>query len=567
MKSLIIAAISTLFALPLSAQEGLTLYQPFGSTTTVLVDDGGTVVHNWLGTATPALSVYLLPDGDLLRSIGTQGFGGGAGVGFERLSYDGVIEWQYSLSTATLTPHHDLTALPNGNVLLVIWEEVGPAAAIAAGRNPANLGNGFRPDTIFEIEQTGPTSGAVVWEWHSFDHLVQDFDPSLPNYGVVADHPERIDINYGGNNDWLHVNGIDYNANFDQIALAVPHFDEIWIIDHSTSTAEAASSTGGTSGKGGDLLYRWGNPEAYGRGTAADRVFYFIHDVQWIEDGRPGAGNLTVFNNGRSRPVGGDWSSADEWTPPVDALGNYSLSPGAAFGPSELTWTYSDIGNFFSHIMGGVERLENGNTLIVEGTSSHLFEVDEGGTIVWTHINTDGTPPWVFKARRYADCDTNLVADNHDIATGAGSDGNGNGVLDSCESPSNYCNAVANSTGQPARMGWSGSTSLAMNNLGLSVSNCPSNAFGLFAFSPNQGRSSVGDGILCIDSPVIRLSPVLQTTGSGIAQFTLDNQDLPASAPILTAGATWNFVFWFRDSAGGPAGFNFSDGLSVLFTE
>lgn len=560
------AVAASLLVQPSVAQDGLTLFQPFGSTTTFLVDDAGAVANSWAGTATPAISVYLLPDGDLLRTRNPLSAGGGAGAGFERVSYDGVVEWQYTLSTQTLTPHHDAVALPNGNILLVIWEEVGGAAAIAAGRDPSSIGAQFTPDTIYEIAQTGPSSGAVVWEWRSFDHLVQDYDASLPNFDVIADRPERIDINYGGTADWLHVNGIDYNAEFDQIALSVPHFDEIWIIDHSTTSAEAAGSTGGAYGKGGDLLYRWGNPEAYGRGTAADRVFYFIHDVQWIDEGLPGAGNLTVFNNGRARATG-DWSSADEWTPPVDSAGNYSLSPGAAYGPSALTWTYSDPGNFFTAIMGGAERLPNGNTLITEATSSRVFEVTDLGAIVWTYINTVGGPPWIFKARRYADCDANSVADAHDIAIGAGSDVNGNGVLDTCEGPTSYCSAVANSTGLPASMGWSGSPSLAANDFGLSVGDCPGNAFGLFAFSPNQGSTAAGDGVLCIASPFVRLSPVLQTTAMGSTQYSMDNQSLPANSPALVAGTTWNFLFWYRDSAGGPAGFNFSDGLSVLFTQ
>ncbi|MGC8644373.1 MAG: hypothetical protein ACP5XB_31305, partial [Isosphaeraceae bacterium] len=57
----------------------------------------------------------------------------------------------------------------------------------------------------------------------------------------------------------------------DQILLSVHSFSEIWIIDHGTTTAEAATHKGGRSGKGGDLLYRWGNPQAYRAGTAADQ--------------------------------------------------------------------------------------------------------------------------------------------------------------------------------------------------------------------------------------------------------------------------------------------------------
>ena len=86
-----------------------------------------------------------------------------------------------------------------------------------------------------------------------------------------------MDINYLGNQptgvaDWMHANAVDYNEDLDQIMISAREFNEVWIIDHSTSTAEAASHSGGMYGKGGDLLYRWGNPEAYGRGDSTDRV-------------------------------------------------------------------------------------------------------------------------------------------------------------------------------------------------------------------------------------------------------------------------------------------------------
>ena len=120
----------------------------------------------------------------------------------------------------------------------------------------------------------GPAGGSIVWEWHLWDHLIQDYDPTKDNYGVVGDHPELIDVNYSlapfccpsGNADWTHTNAVDYNEQLDQIMLSVRNFSEIWVLDHSTTTAQAASHSGGRSGKGGDLLYRWGNPAAYRAG-------------------------------------------------------------------------------------------------------------------------------------------------------------------------------------------------------------------------------------------------------------------------------------------------------------
>ena len=239
--------------------------------------------------------------------------------------------------------------------------------------------------------------GTIVWEWHIWDHLVQQFDATKANWHGptgVADHPELIDLNYvstfdeggGQPEDWTHSNGIDYNADLDQIVLSVREFSEFWIIDHSTTTAEAASHSGGNSGHGGDLLYRWGNPQTYDRGTAADRQLYYQHDAHWIAAGLPGAGDITVFNNGTGRP-GDDFSQAVEITPPVDENGNYPLAAGQAYGPAAATWTYSAPAANFSPIISSAQRLPNGNTLIDYGVMGNFTEVTPDGQEVWKYVN------------------------------------------------------------------------------------------------------------------------------------------------------------------------------------
>ena len=48
--------------------------------------------------------------------------------------------------------------------------------------------------------------------------------------------------------------------------------------------AERVRHTGGRFGKGGDLLYRWGNPQAYGAGTAADQRLFA--QFEYVDSGR-----------------------------------------------------------------------------------------------------------------------------------------------------------------------------------------------------------------------------------------------------------------------------------------
>ncbi|MGN6917304.1 hypothetical protein, partial [Neisseria sp. P0017.S004] len=83
---------------------------------------------------------------------------------------------------------------------------------------------------------------------------------------------------------------------------------------------------------GGSLLYRWGNPQAYQRGAPQDQQFFGQHDVHWIDEGLPGAGNIILFNNGDTRKDGA-YSSIEEIKPPVKADGSYEIEDGAAYGP------------------------------------------------------------------------------------------------------------------------------------------------------------------------------------------------------------------------------------------
>ncbi len=393
-----------------ASEEGFTLFAPLTSTDTHLLDLDGTIAHTWPSSNPPGNAVYLRPNGNLLRTINTGGGGvGGTGGGLQEIAWDGTLVWDYLPDPAVRRTHHDIEELPNGNILMIAWEDKSKAEAVSAGRKPTLVTSSlFSPDHIFEVQRTGATSGLIVWEWHAWDHLIQDFAPTKANYGVVADHPELIDINYPAvavsNGDWLHVNGVDYNADFDQIAISIHNTNEIWIIDHSTTTAEAAGHTGGNSGQGGDLLYRWGNPQAYDAGSAADQQLKGQHDVNWIEDGFPGNGNLMIFNN-KVGSGSATHSEVYEITPPVDVSGAYPLAPGAAWGPSSTTWSYAapTPTDFYSSHISGAVRLSNGNTLICSGAQGWLFEVTSAGALVWEYTNALPSPGSnaVFKVRRY----------------------------------------------------------------------------------------------------------------------------------------------------------------------
>jgi hypothetical protein len=412
------------------ACSGYTLLAPTSSMNTYLIDMQGGVVQSWKSDCNPGLSAYLLENGNLLRTGQIRNppfFGGGTGGRIQEFTWDGEIVWDFTFYSDLQLPNHDISKLPNGNVLMIVWEKKTPEQAIAAGRRPETVGKDhLLADCILEVQPTGKTSGKIVWEWHSWDHLVQDFDAQKANFGNVGEHPELLDLNFGSATiaamvakpaeleklraigyvggagrrpqfvqpDWLHINAVAYNAEFDQIMLSVYEFNEIWIIDHSTRTAESAAHAGGRYGKGGDLLYRWGNPRAYRAGTVKDQKLFGQHNSHWIGKGLPGEGHVLIFNNGMQR-TGGAYSTVDEITSPVDEQGHYARQAGQAFGPDKLVWSYAAPrrSDFFAPFISGAQRLSNGNTLICSGTNGTVFEVTPSGETVWKYVNPDrGTP-------------------------------------------------------------------------------------------------------------------------------------------------------------------------------
>ncbi len=384
------------------AFAGYTLFSPLKEQKTYLIDLQHRTVHSWTHDCLPASMPYLLSDGSILRPCGAGNLffqGGGAGGRIQRIAWDGTLLWDYYYSSNQVLQHHDIEPMPNGNVLLIAWEWKTPTEAMEAGRREAS--REMWPLHIVEVKPLGASGGEIVWEWHIWDHLVQDADPIKSNYGIIAEHPERVDINYGSTirGDWVHANHLDFHPERDEIVFSSHSFNEVYVIDHSTTTAEAASRQGGQRGKGGDLLYRWGNPRVHGAGTVEDQHFFTLHGANWIDAGSPGAGNILIFNNGDREGRDNDYSIIEEIRPPLDEHGNYSLIAGAAFGPEIPLWSYSDPGQFYSRHLAGAYRLENGNTLITNATTGHLFEINPAGTTVWRYDHPDQGA--IARAMRY----------------------------------------------------------------------------------------------------------------------------------------------------------------------
>ena len=408
--------------------NGLTFFSPFSGTKAYLVDNCGRLINHWDRGNRPGLSAYFLESGLMFRTYKPSPKGpftsaSNAG-GLELVDWENNTVWKYEINTDTQLSHHDAVVLPNGNILVLTWQLAYEDELIELGRDPDQIDPaGFAwSEKIIEIEPIGSSDAIIIWEWQIKDHYIQSFDSTKLGFGVVSEHPELFNINLPdlnssnshSNFDWNHFNSIDYDPTFDQILISVRNSDEIWVLDHSTTTEEAATHSGGQSGKGGDMLYRWGNPAAYERGTINDQKLFGQHGVNWVPQGHTSAGRILIFNNGNGRP-GTDFSTAEYLLPARDEDGRFEMPEQEAFGPETLDRIIGDEtgSRRYSAFLSNAQSLPNENTLINYGSLGTIVEVNKFDEVVWEYvIPLNGDAPlnqgqnasgnWTFRAYKYS---------------------------------------------------------------------------------------------------------------------------------------------------------------------
>ena len=429
------------------AFEGYTLFGAQGNATTYLLDMEGNVVHSWPISGNPRL----LDNGNLFARD-TDG-------SFNEVDWDGNTVWSYRETRPNYVSHHDYVRAFNPKLgepttFYIANRDVSQEECIALGCDPANDYTGAQIDTIVEVDM----DGNIIWEWRFVDHLVQDRYPDKANYvgegKTIADYPHRLNVNLPGRpvrRDWLHLNAMDYNRELDQVMFDSVQ-GEVYIVDHGNTfvPGDPEASLALAAGPNGDLLWRFGDPARHEQGdpprvlddwttsSPGHKQIGGVHDIQWIDEGLPGAGNLLLFNNAQYLFERMPQSYVFEINPYLDADGNdtgaYVNPPDAGYTvwesddvrnthklpknlSNQIVWMFGSRSgqNFFSHIGSGAQRLPNGNTLICSDTEGHIFEVTAQGELVWEYINPvtiDGeivaemidAPPMhnpVFRAFRY----------------------------------------------------------------------------------------------------------------------------------------------------------------------
>lgn len=421
------------------ATDGYTLFTPSSNNEVFLVNNCGEVVNQWEFNEKPGLTAYILENGNLLRAGRNN---------LETRDWDNNIIWSFDMQAAGYSQHHDIEPLPNGNILCILSRDYSRAEIITEGKDPNYIDASFKIDEIVELQPIGTNNATVVWKWEFMDHFIQDFDNTKLNYGTVENHPELIDLNYNDlTSDIIHLNSIDYNQDLDQVMISARHMNEIYIIDHSTTTTEAAGHTGGIYGKGGDLLYRWGNPEAYKQGNATDQKLFLQHDARWVTNGYSDEGKITVFNNGG---IDGSFTNSSiHVLAPEIISGEYQID-NLKFKPINYEWSWQ--GNILGTTVqegrkSGTHALQNGNMMICETSEGRISEIEKNGTLVWSYKNPTGVGTEIYNQN-----DTNVNSNNmfrgdkypSDYIGFAGKDLSPIGIIENQNSASENCITLLN---------------------------------------------------------------------------------------------------------------------------
>jgi len=278
--------------------------------TPIILDMNGRIVHAWPDVRAKS-RLKLLPNGHLM----TLDLGRSA----SEWSWEGERVWHWKGEGRA--PHHDLIRLANGNTMVISLEKGEPA------------------DELLEID----SAGEIIWSWKATDHLVEYFDRAgskkrdITHLNSVQELPEN-----------RHFDSGDERFRPGHLLISARNLSTIFVIDRES----------------GAVTWEYGADQ----GAELD----LQHEALMIEAGQPGAGNITLFDNGyrnRRRYRSTEILEVDPAT-------------------REVPWRYSDP-TFYSPTSGREQPLSNGNLLISSSRGGRVFEVNRAGHAVW-----QWTPPY-----------------------------------------------------------------------------------------------------------------------------------------------------------------------------
>lgn len=401
---------TTLLSLPLfaastllagTAMEGVT-FIPGGtsdkcSNKTCLLGPDGTMLKSWSSVGSP-YAAFLTDSGNVV-----WGSGNGTGPGapyktIKEVDWDGTStgrDWTWTSPTSG-TLHHAFSVMPNGHWLAIGYELLTNAQVMSAmGVTSLTYTGSIYNEHVLEYD---PATKTVVWEWDAKKHFSATNDPHKINVNKFSSGG-GFGGGFGGgggsSGDVIHLNSAAYDPVRNVVLVSAHMMNEILVIDHSTTTAEAATDKGGKFGKGGDILFRWGAPTNYG-GTGST-VCNVVHGANTVPAGYSGAGNFMFFCNSDNGTIysGAKGNSSVYEVQPVVADSGFVIADGTYSATVVFNFYksgYSSSGNF-----GFIQALPNGNRFVSFSKSGKMAEISEG-QIVLEYANATNER---FRATRY----------------------------------------------------------------------------------------------------------------------------------------------------------------------
>lgn len=353
------------------ARESVLLVPDFGKET-ILLDDQGKELLVWKSQDSNAGGARLLKDRCLLhvvnrplqRTFRKAMIGGG----LEILDAESRPIWRFWNATSEHASCGDALMLPNGNVLTMTMEWKSKEDVVKAGRDASLVDdNGMLIPGLMEVKPNGPTAGIPVWKWSLWNHLYQQAHPALANYSFPKSKEGCVDINLGQQKrrGWIQPMEIDYNEK-EQLILVTFQNRQAWVIDHSTTTAEAATDKGGKSGKGGRLLQK------LAFSATPDQKSVPVMSAWWEADSSIGVlrpnSTFAQMSNPRSGAA-------------------YQVASLAGAGDRQITFPAKD-GKQIN--VRNARFLTDGSLVMTSGFPGQIVRLSKSGEIQWRYENTRG---------------------------------------------------------------------------------------------------------------------------------------------------------------------------------
>jgi hypothetical protein len=337
-----------------------------------LVSRTGSVVHTWETQYQPLYAI-LTPSGSLFVTMAVPHNAephpphGSTGL-IQELDWNSNVVWEY----ADTQMNHAFTVLPDTTVAYLAWSRVPEsfAAQIEEKTTPVASSStqteGMWANKIVVVNK----NKEKVWEWELTEHIT----PSAFTHNSFAHL-----------SDWSHINSIQYIENDLQtqkpaFLVSARHIDTIFLID-----AESGDVT-------------WTSPPG---------MFAMQHDATYLS-----TGTILAYDNGLNRIT--NPSSLFSRVVEVDPRTNKTVWEFRGVKDSLLAQVQMS-----SSIMGGAQRLYNGNTLVTSSAGGRIFEVTPEKKIIWELVesSTDsrGENPITFTSRVYDSTDTTWKSQIHRV--------------------------------------------------------------------------------------------------------------------------------------------------------